>query len=496
MEVTTERLEDCQVNVIIEMDAAETDKRLRQTARTISRQFNVPGYRRGKAPFAAIVRTFGWEAIQQQAIEDWGQELYEEAIEEIEYEPYQVGELQDVEWDPFRMTVLLPIPPEVDLGDYRSVRVPYEVDPVTEEQIDEYLAGLQQEHAQWVPVERPAAMGDQVVLDLQAAAGEVEIMNNQEQEMLLEANVGYPLPGFQEEVVGMSAGDGKTFTLMVPEDDDAIDAAGKEATVSVLLHSVKEKDLPPLDDDLALLVGDYDTLDDLKAGAREQMEVEALQRAEGQYLDAALEAFIEAATNVEYPPQAVDREAEATLNQMESNLASSGIQLDTYLGMLGKTRAAYKEEIYPNAEERLKKRLILAEIAKAENLQIEDDEIEVEIERMIEMMGPQAEEMRDTLESPGGRFMIMDDLMTNKAQERAMQIAKGEAPPLELADADDEDGADDTAGTEDKGAEPATDLKAEAGAVEEEAAQTVTAPAEGGDGTAATAEEPAESEES
>ena len=141
MEVTTERLEDCQVNVIIEMDAAETDKRLRQTARTISRQFNVPGYRRGKAPFAAIVRTFGREAIQQQAVEDWGQELYEEAVEEIEYEPYQVGELQDVEWDPFRMTVLLPIPPEVDLGDYRSVRVPYEVEPVTEEQIDEYVAG-------------------------------------------------------------------------------------------------------------------------------------------------------------------------------------------------------------------------------------------------------------------------------------------------------------------------------------------------------------------
>lgn len=494
MEVTTERLEDCQVNVIIEMDAAETDKVLRQTARTIARQFNVPGYRRGKAPFAAIVRTFGREAIQQQAIEDRGQELYEEAIEEIEYEPYQVGELQDVEWDPFRMTVLLPIPPEVDLGDYRSVRVPYEVEPVTEEQIDEYLAGLRQEHAQWVPVERPAAMGDQVVLDLQATAGDVEIMNNQEQEMLVEADVPYPLPGFQEEVVGMSAGEEKTFTLMVPEDDDATYAAGKEATVEVLLHSVKEKDLPPLDDDLALLVGDYDTLDDLKVGAREQMEVEALQRSESLYLDAALDAFVENATTVEYPPQAVDREADAALGQMENNLASSGIQLDTYLGMMGKTREAYKEELYPAAEERLKKRLVLGEIAKSENLQIEDDEIEAEIERMIEMMGPQAEEMRETLESPGGRFMIADDLMTNKAQERAVQIAKGEAPPLELADSDDASDSEEEVETEDAGAEPPTDTVAEDVAVEETAEESAEAE-EGGDVEAAV-EEPEGDDES
>ena len=437
MEVTTERLENCQVNVIIELDAAEADKRLRQTARTISRQFNVPGYRRGKAPFTAVVRVFGREMVQQQAIEDWGQELYEEAAEEIEYEPYQVGELQEVEWDPFRMTVLLPIPPEVDLGDYRSVRVSYEVEPVTEEQIDEYLAGLQQEHAQWVPVERAAAMGDQVVLDMQGAAGEVEMMNNQEQEMLLEADATYPLPGFHEEVAGMSTGEEKIFSLTVPEDDDALDAAGKEATITVHLHSIKEKDLPPLDDDLALLVGDYDTLDDLKAGAREQMETEALQRAESQYIDAVLDAFIEAAPSIEYPSQAVDREADAALNQMENNLASSGIQLDTYLGMLGKTREVYKEDLYPAAEERLKKRLVLGEIVKVENLQVEDDEIDAEVERMIEMMGPQAEEMRETLESPGGRFMMADDLMTNKAQERAIQIAKGEAPPLEVADADE-----------------------------------------------------------
>jgi trigger factor len=349
MKVTTERLEDCQVNVIVELDAAEADKRLRQTARQISRQFTVPGYRKGKAPLAAVMRTYGREVVQQQAIEDWGQELYEKALEEIEHEPYEIGELQEVEWDPFRMVVLLPIQPELDLGDYRSVRAPYEVEPVTDEVIEEYLTELQQENAQWVPVDRPAALGDQVVLDMQGTAGEVEIMNNQEHEMLLEADVAHPLPGFHEQVVGMSPGEEKTFTLTVPEEDDDEEAAGQEATITVHLHTVKGQDVPPLDDELALMVGDYETLDDLKASVREELETAAQQKTESEYLDKALDAFIEAAVKVEYPPQAIDREAEFTLNQMQTNLASSGIELDTYLGMLGKTREMYKQELRPAA---------------------------------------------------------------------------------------------------------------------------------------------------
>ena len=107
MQVTTERLENCQVKVMVEMDAADIDKELRQTARTLSRQFTVPGYRKGRAPFHAVIRVFGREAVQQQALEDFGQELYEQALEEIEYEPYEVGGLEEVEWDPFRMTILL-----------------------------------------------------------------------------------------------------------------------------------------------------------------------------------------------------------------------------------------------------------------------------------------------------------------------------------------------------------------------------------------------------
>jgi trigger factor len=456
MQVTTERLEDCQVKVIIELDAAEADKKLRQTAREISRQVNIPGYRRGKAPLAAVIRTFGREAIQEQVMEDIGQDLYEQALEEIEYEPYQTGALEEVEWDPFCMTVLLPIAPEVDLGDYRQVRVAYEPEPVTDEQVDSYLAELQQEQAQWVPVERPAALGDQVVVDMEGKAGDELIMSNEDHEMVLEAGATVPLPGFHEEIVGLSPGEEKSFVLVVPQEDADEEAAGQEATVTAKLHSVKEKEIPPLDDDFALTVGTYDTLEDLKAGVREELETEAEQRTESEYLDKALDAFIEAAVKIEYPPQAVDREADVALNEMERNLSMSGIQLDRYLVAMGKTREAYKQDLHPAAEERVRKRLVLYEIAKQEGLKVDPEAVQAEIERMIGDLGPDSDQVVQMLQSPEGYLMVADDLLMASVQTRATEIANGEAPSLEE---DDAEGAE--AETEEAAEEPEAEANVE-----------------------------------
>jgi trigger factor len=461
MKVTTERLEDCQIKAVVELDAAEIDKKLRETARKLSRQFDMPGYRRGRAPFHAVIRIFGREAVQQQALEDFGNELYEQTLEEIEFEPYEAGELEEVEWDPFRMTILVPIQPEVDLGDYRDVRVDYEVEEVTDEQVEAYLADLQQEHAQWVPVERPAAMGDQVVLDMEGKAGDELIMSNEGYEMVLEPDETYPLPGFHEQVVGMSAGEEKTFTLTMPEDESEEEVAGQEADVVVTLHAVKEQDMPELDDDLAMMVGDYETLDDLRDDVRTRLETEASQKAESEYLDKVLDAFVEAATQIEYPSQAIDRETDFSLNQMERNLAGSGLQLDSYLSMIGKTREAYRRELRPAAETRLQRRLVLNEIGEREGLAVDPEEIEAEIERMAEMFGPEGQEMIATLQTAEGRVMVANDLLTGKSQERATQIAKGEAPPLDEEaepeedvgepDSEAETGAPETAGEEETG---------------------------------------------
>jgi len=453
MKVTTERLDNCQVNVIIELDAAETEEKLRQTARKLSREFTVPGYRRGRAPFHAVIRVFGREAVQQQTLEDFGNDIYEQALEEIEYEPYEIGDLQEVEWDPFRMVVQIPIPPEIELGDYRAVRVPLEPEEVTDEEVEAELERMRQEFAQWVPVERPAQMGDQVLMDYRGTAGDEPVMDNENYELLLEEGAFHPLPGFHEQVVGMAPGETKTFELQVPEEDEDEEVAGKTATITAALHAVREQDLPEMADELAMMVGTYETLDELKASVRERLETEALEREEADYLSKVLEAMIEDASRIEYPSQAVDREADLALRQMEQNFAMQGLPPSTLWSMIGKTREQYKQEMGPVAEDRLRRRLVLEEVGRREGLEPDEAEIEAEIERMVAMAGDEADEMREMLESPEGRASIADDLRIDLARERVKAIGKGEAPELAEAEVEVEAEAEPEVGSEEPPAE-------------------------------------------
>ncbi len=303
-------------------------------------------------------------------------------------------------------------------------------------------------------------------------------MNQEGHEMVLEAESSIPMAGFHEEIVGMAPEETKTFVLAVPEDDLDEDAAGQEASVRVTLHTVREEDLPLLDDELAMMVGDYDTLDDLRASIKEEMESAAQHQAESEYLDKVLDAMLEEAVKVEYPPQAVDRETDLALNQMERNLATQGMQFDVFLNMIGKTREAYRQELRPSAEERLRKRLALNEIASREGLEADPEAVEAQIESLVEMAGPNGEQMREMLDSPEGKLSLAEDLIIEQAQELATQIGKGEAPPLEEEEADaepaseeeaDDPSVDDQSGDEDQAEDEAVEVEADEAAEEEEA---------------------------
>ncbi len=432
MKVTSERQENCQVRVTVELDAAEVENKLRQTAQRLSRRYTVPGYRKGKAPYAAVLRTFGRELLQEQALEEFGQELYDQALAGIEYKPYTAGELEKVEWDPFRLEILVPIMPEIDLGDYRAVRATPEPKPVADDAVDQYVEDLRRQHTQWIPVERPAVLGDHVVVDIEGRAGDEVILSNQGREMTIDTASRYPLPGFHEQIVGMAPGEEKQFALAYPDNDPRKDLAGHEATFTVKLLAVNEPDVPPLDDELAQMVGDYSTLADLRAAAHKNLEEEALQAAEAELPDKALDAMIAAATKIEYPPQAVDKEIDSMLEEMEENLSSSGIKLDTFLGMIKKTREAYRQELRPAAEARLKHVLALGEAIKREGVKVEEAEIEAKVQELKAQEEFQSEEMQKLLDGPAARAGLANDLLLTKIRERIAQIARGEALPLEV----------------------------------------------------------------
>jgi trigger factor len=483
MQVKSERLEECQVRLTIELDGAEIEKKLRRTAQDVARRYAVPGYRKGKAPYAAVLRAFGRELLQQQALEDFAEEMMGEAMKESGLDPYDVGKVDKVEWDPFVLEMIVPIWPEVDLGDYRAVRLDPELQPVGDEDVERYLEELRQEHAQWVPVERPAAIGDRVVADIEGKIGDRVVLGNQGRELILTEGARYPLPGFHEQVAGMSADEEKRFTLTYPDDDPRQDVAGQEATFTVKLVTASQQDVPPLDDDLAAMVGDYATLDDLRAASRTNLEVEARQAAESEFGDRVLAAMVEQAPKIEFPPQAVDRELDSMLEDMESNLAARGLKMEAYLGILRKTRAAYREELRPAAADRVRRLLALFEIVKREDLKVEDAEVDAEIALLKAREEFQDTQLQELFDSPAGRAGVRNDLLIATARERVAQIAKGEAPELlPAAEAAAEEPAATEAAVEEPAAEeaavaqPEVTLAAEAEGEAAEAAEGETPP--------------------
>ncbi len=430
MKVSTERLENCQMAVTVEMDRDDLEKALRQKARDLAQKYNFPGYRKGKATYRAVVRAIGREALQSYWFEDAAEELVGEVLEQLDAEPYAPAELDDVEWDPFRLKLLIPLKPVVDLGDYRSLRMEPEPVEVTDEQVEAQLAQYQEQHTQWVPVDRPAAEGDQVVVDARAAVGDHVVWEEENLELFVEDNDEIPVPGLQEQLVGLTVGEPKAFALSLPEDWEDADYAGAEAAFEVTLREVRERDVPPLDDDLAMTVGDYDSLEELRTSIREALEEQAQERREAEFPGKVVDALVQQAVRLEYPEQAVNDQLDDMLNGLEQNLQGTGLGVEQYFQLMRMTEAQYREQVRPEAERRLRRSLALVQLAREEGLQVTGEETQAEIQRMEEGLPQAAAAEREWLHSEEGQRSVANQLLSDRVEERLLAIVRGEAPDL------------------------------------------------------------------
>jgi trigger factor len=436
LNVTTERLENCIVALDIALEEQESTNYMRSAARTLSRKYRIPGFRPGKAPYGVVVRRFGIEAVQSQVLEQFGEQIFEKGMKESELKPADKASLEEVTWDPaLTLHVKVPVGPEVDLGAYRDIRIPWEEPTVTDEDLEEALLRLREENVEWTQAERPAELGDQVVLDIASTVDGNVVLQNKAREMVLNADSPYPLPGFAEQVVGMTAGGSREFDLTYPEDHYNPDTAGKVGHLQVHLQEIKVKELPPLDDEFAILVGDYEGLENLRTSLRQSLLEKAEQEAEQAHMTKLWEHLFEVAT-VEYPAAYVDREIEVIKNEIGSSLQRQGMDMETYFKLTNTTEEAWKEQVRPQAMNRLRQKLILAQVVSDQQIQLEEGEIDAEVERMVEPLGEGADEMREALKGPQGVLMVSDSLLTDKAIERLKEIARGQAPGLEGAEAE------------------------------------------------------------
>lgn len=438
MKIETQRHDNQMVTLTVEVEDERVQPALRAAARRLSQNYRIPGFRPGKAPYETVVRHLGEQTIYQEALDQLGQKVYEEALDQEKIEPYAPGGLEDVKFKPLVLTFNVPLAPEVDLGDYRALRVPYTAPTTTDEALAETLDHLREHHAILAPVERPAALGDVVTVDVKAFLHEGVnpsdfLMADQDVALLLDEASDWPLPGFAPQVVGLKAGEEKKFDLVFPDDYANTSLRGEAAHLEVKVKEVKDRTLPEWSDELAKDMGEYESLEDLRTKARQVLLERAERDVEADYQSQAVDKLVEQ-TTVNYPPIVLDNELDGMLEDLDHRLHEQNLTLDDYLKIEGKTREQLREEYAPQAQERLRRSLALGKLVDLEQLSVSDAEVEDEINRFSALFGQESSVIRQSLSSAQSRNALALEVLTNAALKRLSAIAKGEdVPPLGVA---------------------------------------------------------------
>ncbi len=448
MKVTTEIREDHQALLTLTFEANEFERAKRRAARAISRKIKIPGFRPGKAPYEVVVRYVGEGEIIEEAIDALLQEHYPKALEEAELTPYAAGELQNVslEGDTPEIRILVPLAPEVEIEPFEDLRIPYEPEPVTEEDIEGVLNNLREMHAVIEPVDRPAEVGDLVYVTIEGRGerppheGEEEpeevTLPQRQLPLIVQEEPQeneWPYPGFSQELVGMSAGEKKEVTYTYPEDYERDeDLRGATMTFVFTVDEVKSRVLPELNDEFAQTVNsDYETVEDLRQAVRESLENEKKSRYDEEYAAKAIQAVLERAT-VKYPPKMVEDELDFLLSDLRAQLARQGLTLEMYLKMREMDEQALREEMREEAEKRVRERLVAEKLSEIWQIKPSDEEVmTMAQQRWVDLaIGMEEKEARKLAKDQDFIRRLLSsvayDITLARAVERLMTLTKGE----------------------------------------------------------------------
>lgn len=434
MKVSTERLEDCQMVLNIEVEPEALEQSLERASRRLAARTTIPGFRKGKAPRQMLERYLGRAALLEEALELLVPESYNQAIEEHQVPAFAEPRIEILQLEPVVFKATVPLRPVVQLGDYRQLRLQTEPITVPEEELEATLEGLRYRSAPWEPTERPAAFGDLLTIDVEGTVEGEPLIRDAEVEYPLMKDMPVPVPGFVDQLEGMEKGQVKEFTLVLPQDyrDQAL--AGKPSNFTVTLRELKEKRLPELDDEFAKGIGEeYETLQQLREHLAADLQNAADRNHRRQLEEEAIQAVIGMA-QVEYPSVLVEHEIDHLIQEQEGSLRDSKRSMEEYLRTLDKTVEDLREEWRPVATQRVVRSLTMGQLAQDEEIQVDPQEVEEEIERMVSSAGENRDTLRSLFDSPVSRDSIARFLLNRKTLERLVEITTGSSPGEEQAD--------------------------------------------------------------
>jgi len=423
MKVSTEPVENRQVAVNIEMEPAEVDKYLDRAYSRLVKKVAVPGFRKGKAPRDVLERHIGKDALFEEALEDLIPRAYKEALDEQKIEPIDQPSFELIKTEPLIFKAVVPLKPEVKLGDYKKIKVESKPVKVDKKDIDATLEQIREQQAVLLPVDRPVQFGDVVTMDVEGERQGEPFPIRKDAVYEVEKGAKLPLPGFAEKLEGMSKGEARSFVLAYPEDYEMKELAGKEHAFKVAVKEVKEKKLPEVDDSFAKTVG-KDDVASLLEQIESNLKTRAEDRARSEVEQAAVDKLIEM-SQLEYPPVLVDREIDRMLNEEARHFAEGVTGLEGYLRTLNKTLDEHKQELKPIATKRVVRSLVLGSMAEVEKIEVTEADIDAEVEKMAQDMEKQADDVRKLFSLPQPRESIRQFLTGKKSLDRLVEIATG-----------------------------------------------------------------------
>lgn len=450
MKIEKQLLDDHQMELTVEVEPELMEASKRRAARQMAKRGKIPGFRPGKAPYDMIVRYYGEAAILEQAMDLLVDDIYPKILDEAEIKPAAAGSLEKIEeLDPPKLTFRVPLAPEVDLGDYRSIRLPYEWSAPGEKELDEALDEMRLMYATTETVERHAEVGDYVMMDVKGER--VKPKDEEDRTAALSRN-GYtlmirkeakddewPYPGFSKELVGMGPGDTKTIKHKYPKDDPDESLRGETVKFEVTMKTVRSMTLPELDDEFAKTAGQFETLDQLKEALKGELETRSKAEYEDKYYLELIDQ-IKAGATIKYPPQVVEHEAEHVIDDLRQRLSQQGLDLDTYFKMRQTTQEQFvEEEAKPVAIKRLERSLILDQLAHEEKVEVDESSLQNEFGQRLTELQYQGMNLGQVRGGKRGQQQVAEAiamesasrLITRRTLERMKAIATGEYPPEE-----------------------------------------------------------------
>ena len=451
MRITQEEIVDLQTVLHIEMEDEDVRPYLDIGYQKVKPHISYPGFRKGRVPRHIVLQFVGKEALLNEVLDTMLPEVTGRAIDEQDLQPGGMPDMEVIDLDPVTFKATVPLRPEVELGEYKDIRVEVEESEVGEEDIQERLERLRNSMASWEPVERSVEMGDMVTMTAKGTVEDNPILDETDTVYLLVEDAERPFPGFPEALVGAEVDTPKEFELTVAEDFPVEEVAGKPVQVSVTVSDVKERVLPEMDEEFAQGIGEgYDSLEALREQIEEELKAEFENAREQELRDSAIESLLEGATAT-IAPVIIEHEVEHMLNEQMQTLARINIRFDDYMRSVGSSEEELREQLREEAINRVKRAVALEKLGEAEGIEVSDEELDERIQTLLE---ENREQYPDAPESPeiteDMRTSIRRMMHSELVMERLIEIAKGEAPDTsESSDvAESEDESDESADTE------------------------------------------------